>query len=264
MHRPRLVATVLVAATVLTGLVVGGSPAGADGTSAVGLNCQVPIVGSTSTSVDVTATDSADPIVVGGSVTNTVKVPVPALDDLPISVTVKEVKMTTPIPAGVTVTGVTFTPSSFTGKTWAVSGSNLVVTLTGSIPLSPGGTPPTVPEVRTATTVSGLAPHGELEGPVVDHGQGRHLPRIADGHLRAHGPQPGPHHHHRQGAEPAAGAGGAQPRDDAGHGSTGHPLGDRPQRRRPDVRGQLGARPRHGDRHGAGADLHADGRLRRA
>jgi len=155
MHRPRLVATVLAAATVLTGLAVGGPPAGADGTSAVALSCQAPVVGATTTSVDVTATDSADPILVDGSVTNTVKVPVPALDDLPISVTVKEVKMTTPIPAGVTVTGVTFTPSSFTGTTWAVTGGNLVVTLTGSIPLSPGGTPPAVPEVRTATTIGG-------------------------------------------------------------------------------------------------------------
>ena len=102
--------------------------AGADGTTPVEVTCTgIPIIGSTTATASVDATDDVDPVVAGGVVTNTLHVPVP-VGDVPISVTVKEVKLIVPIPAGVTVTDVTFTASSFPTQTWSVSGSNLTTT----------------------------------------------------------------------------------------------------------------------------------------
>jgi hypothetical protein len=137
------------------GVLVAPTVAGADGVTSVAATCSgIPIVGSLDTSVDITATDDVDPVVVGGVVKNTISVPVP-VGDVPISATITEVKFTVPIPAGVTVDAVSFTPSSFPTQTWTVSGSNLIATLTGSVAIGGGASAPTVPNVQVTTTVGG-------------------------------------------------------------------------------------------------------------
>jgi hypothetical protein len=147
-------AVALVAATAV-GLAPSG-PVGADGTTGVPVTCSgIPIVGTTTTTANVEAADSVDPVTTGGAVTNTIRVPVP-IEDVPLDVTVTEIKVTFPVPFNVAVTGVTFTPSSFSSQTWALSGSNVVVTLAGSVALGPGKPLPTVPEIKVATTVSGF------------------------------------------------------------------------------------------------------------
>ena len=154
----RWTAGALAAAMVATlAVVVAPSPAAADGASQVDVTCSgIPVIGSTSTTATVNATDDVDPASVGGTVVNTLNVPVP-VGDVPIEVTVTELKLTVPIPTGVSVTGVAFTASSFSGQTWAVQGSNLVATLTGSVPLGGGAPAPTVPDVAVTTTVAGPA-----------------------------------------------------------------------------------------------------------
>ena len=146
-----LVAVLLGAGTAL----VAPTVAGADGTTPVEVTCSgIPIIGSTTATADVDATDDVDPVVAGGQVINTLHVPVP-VGNVPISVTVTEVKLTVPIPTGVTVTDVTFTASSFPTQTWSVNGSNLIATFTGSVPLGGGAPTPTVPDVKVKTTVAG-------------------------------------------------------------------------------------------------------------
>ena len=126
-------------------LVVPGV-AGADGPTPVEATCSgLPIVGTTTATANVNATDDVDPVTVGGIVNNTLNVPIPAVE-VPVEVTVKEVKIVVPIPSGVTVNDVTFTPSSFTGQTWSVAGSSLIAN---------GGPTPVVPDVKMKTTVSG-------------------------------------------------------------------------------------------------------------
>ena len=148
-----------VAAAVVASATVVALPgvAGADGATAVPVVCSgIPILGTTSATATVNASDDVDPVLAGGQVINTLNVPVP-VEDVPISVSVKEVKLTVPVPAGVTVTDVTFTASSFPTQTWSISGSNLIVTLTGSVPLGGGAPTPTVPDVKVKTTVAGPA-----------------------------------------------------------------------------------------------------------
>lgn len=153
----RRAAAAVVAAIVASVVVLAAPPAGADGDTDVALTCTgIPIFGSLAGTATVTANDSVDPVVVGGTVVNTLKVPIP-VEDPPVALTVTEVKLTVPIPTGVTVTAVSFTASSFTGQTWTVQGTNLVVTLTGSIPLGGGAANPTVPDVSVTTTVAGPA-----------------------------------------------------------------------------------------------------------
>jgi len=159
MHRSRRVAATaaLTALTTVAAGLLGVAPADADGDTAVAATCQVPLVGASAATVHVTATDSADPVAPGATVVNTLKVPIPEIGDLPLTVTLKEVKITTPIPAGVTVLGVTGTPSDFNAPTHAVTGGNLVITITGSYTLTSGGPPPTVPDLSITTNV-GSAP----------------------------------------------------------------------------------------------------------
>ncbi len=148
-----VVAAALVAGTVGT---LVPAPAGADGPTEVPVTCRgIPIVGDVSSTADIDATDSVDPVAPGGAVTNLLKVPVP-VGEVPIDATVKEVKITVPVPTGVTVTGVTFSTSTFT-PSWVVTGSDLVVTVTGNVPIGPGKPLPTVPDVSVATTVAGPA-----------------------------------------------------------------------------------------------------------
>jgi hypothetical protein len=140
-----------------TAVLVAPGLAAADGTTAVAVTCSgIPIIGTTQTSVNVNATDSVDPVTAGGTVTNTINVPVP-VDSVPVEVTVTEVKLTVPIPTGVTVTNVTFTPSSFSGTTWSVNNGNLIATLTGSVKVGGSNPAPTVPDVQVQTTVAGPA-----------------------------------------------------------------------------------------------------------
>ncbi|MFN8017215.1 MAG: DUF4214 domain-containing protein [Acidimicrobiales bacterium] len=156
---PRRIAAALAAAATLavTTSLVAPSVAGADGTTAIAATCTgIPILGSQSTTVNVTANDDVDPVVAGGTVKDTLKVPVPVAD-VPISVSVKEIKITEPIPTGVTVTDVAFTASSFPTQTWTVSGGNLIATLSGSVALGGGAPTPTVPDITITTTVAGPA-----------------------------------------------------------------------------------------------------------
>ena len=152
----RVIAAALVAVLLGSGIaLVAPGVAGADGATPVEVTCTgIPILGTTTATANVNATDDLDPVTVGGVVTNTLNVPVP-VGDVPVAVTIKEVKITVPIPAGVTINEVTFTSSSFTGQTWAVSGSNLIATFTGSVPLGNGAPAPTVPDVKIKTTVAG-------------------------------------------------------------------------------------------------------------
>lgn len=154
----RVLAAALVALLVGSGAVlVAPGIAAADGPTPVEATCTgVPIIGTTTATANVNATDDVDPVTIGGVVNNTLNVPIPAVD-VPVEVTVKEVKIVVPIPSGVTVNDVTFTPSSFTGQTWSVSGSNLTATFTGSVTISSGGPTPTVPDVKMKTTVAGPA-----------------------------------------------------------------------------------------------------------
>ena len=155
----RRVAVAVVAAVLFGTVAVLAAPgtAGADGTTSVAATCTgIPILGTQNTTVSIDANDDVDPVVVGGTVTNTLHVPIP-VSSVPISVTVKEIKITEPIPAGVTVTDVTFTASSFPTQTWAVVGSNLVATLSGNVPLGGSAPTPTVPDLAVKTTVTGPA-----------------------------------------------------------------------------------------------------------
>ncbi|MGN6692718.1 MAG: Ig-like domain-containing protein, partial [Aquihabitans sp.] len=137
--------------------VVAPGIASADGTTAVAATCSgLPLVGSTDATANVDATDDVDPVAIGGVVNNTLHVPIPEIN-VPVDVTVKKVTIKVPIPTGVTVNDVTFTPSSFTGQTWSVSGSVLTATFTGSVVIKNGGTPPVVPDVKMKTTVAGPA-----------------------------------------------------------------------------------------------------------
>jgi hypothetical protein len=146
-------------------VLVAPDAASADASVAVEATCTgLPIVGTTTATANVNATDDVDPVTIGGVVNNTLNVPIPAVD-VPVDVTVKEVKLVVPIPSGVTVNDVTFTPSSFTGQTWSVSGSNLTATFTGSVTISNGGPTPTVPDVKMKTTVAGPARTVEWKAP---------------------------------------------------------------------------------------------------
>jgi hypothetical protein len=151
-----VIATALSAVVLGSGIVlVAPGIAGADGPTPVEATCSgLPIVGSTTATANVNATDDVDPVTVGGVVNNTLNVPIPAVS-VPVDVTVKEVKIVVPIPSGVTVDDVTFTPSSFSGQAWSVSGSNLTATFTGSVVIANGGPTPVVPDVKMKTTVSG-------------------------------------------------------------------------------------------------------------
>ncbi|WP_426571164.1 DUF4214 domain-containing protein [Aquihabitans sp. McL0605] len=131
--------------------------AGADGATPLEVSCTgIPIINSTTATASVTGTDDVDPVVAGSVVNDTLHVPVP-VGDVPVDVTVTEVKIVVPIPTGVTIDDVTFTPSSFSGQTWSVSGSSLTATFTGSVKITNGGTPPSVPDVQMKTTVAGPA-----------------------------------------------------------------------------------------------------------
>lgn len=148
-----------VVATVLAGggALIAPGAAGADGVTNVPATCTgIPLIGSLDTDVDITANDSVDPVTSGGKVDLVISVPVP-VGDVPISATITEAKFTTPIPAGVAIDAVTFTTSSFPTKAWAVSGSNLVITLSGSVSIGGGSPAPTMPDVTVKTTISGAA-----------------------------------------------------------------------------------------------------------
>ena len=136
-------------------LVVPGI-ASADGPTPVEATCSGLPTGTTTATANVNATDDVDPVNIGGIVNNTLNVPIPEVD-VPVDVTVKEVKIQVPIPTGVTVNDVTFTASSFSGQTWSVSGSTLTATFTGSVVIKNGGAPPVVPDVKMKTTVAGPA-----------------------------------------------------------------------------------------------------------
>jgi hypothetical protein len=155
--RIRAAAAFAVLAVIGATILVGALPAAADGTTSVAVSCSgIPVVGTLSTSVSVVGTDSADPVASGGNVTDTISIPIPVNgSSLPVTVTVKEVDVLLPIPAGVTVNNVTFTSSSFSGQTFSVSGSTLTIKLTGSIPVGPSSPTPTVPAISIATTVTG-------------------------------------------------------------------------------------------------------------
>jgi hypothetical protein len=156
MRGPRSVAAGLAVAVVMAGTaLVAPPPAFADGLTSVPITCTgIPLVGTLKSTADVTATDDVDPVAPGGAVLDTIHVPVP-VGSIPITVTVQEVKLTVAIPSGVTVNNVTFTSSSFTGTSWVVSGTNLIATLTGSVPVGGGAPAPNVPDVKVATTVAG-------------------------------------------------------------------------------------------------------------
>ncbi len=133
------------------------TPAGADGDTPVPATCTgIPIVGTLQSTVTVNAVDDVDPVLIGGQVVNTIKVPIPVAS-VPISATITEVKLTVPIPTGVTVNSVAFSASSFSGHSWSVVGSNLIATLTGSVPIGGSAPTPTVPDVSVTTTVAGPA-----------------------------------------------------------------------------------------------------------
>jgi hypothetical protein len=152
----RVLAAALAALVVGSGVVlVAPGAALADGTTPVEATCSgIPILGTTTATANVNATDDVDPVLIGGVVNNTLNVPIPAVE-VPVDITVKEVKITVPVPSGVTINDVTFTASSFTGQTWSVSGSVLTATFTGSVVISNGGPAPVVPDVKMKTTVAG-------------------------------------------------------------------------------------------------------------
>jgi hypothetical protein len=154
----RLFAAALSALVIGSGVaLVAPGTASADGTTAVAATCSgLPLVGSTDATANVDATDDVDPVTVGGVVNNTLHVPIPEIN-VPVDVTIKKVVIKVPIPTGVTVNDVTFTPSSFTGQAWGVSGSVLTATFTGSVVIKNGGTPPVVPDVKMRTSVAGPA-----------------------------------------------------------------------------------------------------------
>ncbi|MCB0971557.1 MAG: DUF4214 domain-containing protein [Acidimicrobiales bacterium] len=158
MRGRRQVAGALVAGLVAGVLVLAvPAPVAADGGTDVEVTCSgIPLLGTTTTTATVNADDDVDPVEVGGTVINTLNVPVP-VGDVPVEVTVTELKLTVPIPAGVTLTDVAFTPSSFSGDSWSVVGTDLVATLTGSVPLGGGAPAPTVPDVAVTTTIAGPA-----------------------------------------------------------------------------------------------------------
>ncbi len=162
----RVFAAALTAVVVGSGIVlVAPGIAGADGLTAVEATCSgLPIVGTTTATANVNATDDVDPVTIGGIVNNTLNVPIPAVS-VPVEVTVKEIKIVVPVPSGVTVNDVTFTPSSFTGQTWSVAGSNLTATFTGSVVIANGGPTPVVPDVKMKTTVAGPARTIEWKAP---------------------------------------------------------------------------------------------------
>ncbi len=152
----RMLAAALAAVMVGSGIaLVAPGVAGADGPTAVEATCTgIPLIGTTTATANVNATDDVDPVAIGGIVNNTLNVPIPEVE-VPVDITISEVKIVVPIPAGVTVNDVTFTPSSFTGQTWSVGGSGLTATFTGSVKITNGGPPPVVPDVKMKTTVAG-------------------------------------------------------------------------------------------------------------
>lgn len=80
MRARRSIAATLAMAVGITGaaLAVGSTPAGADGLTVVPVTCSgIPIIGSTTATADVNATDDVDPVAPGGTVINTINVPVP-------------------------------------------------------------------------------------------------------------------------------------------------------------------------------------------
>lgn len=154
MRRPRLVAALAVVLSLGVGTLAGAAPAAADGPASIALGCSVPLLGDYEVPIEASATDSVDPVEVGGTVVNTITIPIPDIGgELPVQLPIEEIRLITPIPAGVTVTGVTFTPSAFT-PTWSVNGNNLVTTLTGTIAPGAGGTT-IAPDVQIATVVAG-------------------------------------------------------------------------------------------------------------
>ncbi|MCU1358374.1 MAG: family of calcium-binding protein [Acidimicrobiales bacterium] len=156
MRAARSLAAGLACALAVAGAaVILPNPAAADGLTAVPITCTgIPVIGSTTATANVNATDDVDPVAPGGTVTNTINVPVPVTAP-PVDVTVKEVKLTIAIPTGVTVTNVTFTSSSFTTQIWALNGTNLIVTLSGSVVIKSSGGAPSVPDITVTTTVAG-------------------------------------------------------------------------------------------------------------
>ena len=158
MRGVRTIAAGMAVALAMAGsALVGAGPAAADGIASVPVTCTgIPVIGSISATVDINATDNVDPVAAGGTVVNTIKVPIPVVDP-PVDVTIKEVKLTVAIPSGVTVSAVGFTSSSFTSQTWVVNGANLVVTLSGTVVISKGKPAPTVPDISVTTTVAGPA-----------------------------------------------------------------------------------------------------------
>ncbi|MEZ5140866.1 MAG: hypothetical protein R2711_19460, partial [Acidimicrobiales bacterium] len=99
-------------------MLVAPPVAQADGTTSVAASCSgIPLLGTLDSSVDITANDSVDPVAVGGTVDLTTQVPVP-VGDVPITATITEGKIVTPIPADVAIDDVTFTASSFSGTSW--------------------------------------------------------------------------------------------------------------------------------------------------
>jgi hypothetical protein len=166
MVRRRVLAAAVAALMVGSGVaLVAPGVASADGTTPVEATCSgLPIIGTTTATANVNATDDVDPVLIGGIVNNTLNVPIPAVD-VPVDVTVTEVKVVVPIPTGVTVNDVTFTPSSFSGQTWSVASGKLTATFTGNVKITNGGTPPTVPDVKMKTTVAGPARTVEWKAP---------------------------------------------------------------------------------------------------
>ena len=162
----RVLAAALSALMIGSGAVlIAPGAASADGTTPVEATCSgIPFVGTTTATANVNATDDVDPVLIGGVVNNTLNVPIPEVE-VPVEIKVQEVKIVVPVPSGVTVNDVTFTPSSFTGQTWSVSGSNLTATFTGNVTIANGGPPPVVPDVKMKTTVAGPARTIEWKAP---------------------------------------------------------------------------------------------------
>jgi len=148
-------------AAAVTALAVGASalvssPALGDGTTTTPIKCTgIPLLGTIDADMAINATDDVDPVMIGGSVKLLLKVPIP-IGEIPVDITLSEGKITTPIPAGVSVTNVSFTSSSFPNKTWAVSGSNLVLNLSGNVTLGQGKPAPVMPDVTVTAKVSGV------------------------------------------------------------------------------------------------------------
>ena len=104
MRGRRQVAGALVAGLVAGVLVLAvPAPVAADGGTDVEVTCSgIPLLGTTTTTATVNADDDVDPVEVGGTVINTLNVPVP-VGDVPVEVTVTELKLTN----GVTIAQVT-------------------------------------------------------------------------------------------------------------------------------------------------------------